>query len=48
MNTFPIPEIEEMNRRTRRIGLGVMGWADLLVQLGVRYDSTRRWTWPAG
>ena len=39
MNTFPIPEIEEMNRRTRRIGLGVMGWADLLVQLGVRYDS---------
>ena len=39
MNTFPIPEIEEMNRKTRRIGLGVMGWADLLIQLGIRYDS---------
>ncbi len=39
MNTFPIPEIEEMNRRTRRIGLGLMGWADMLIQMGIRYDS---------
>ena len=39
MNSFPIEEIGEMSRLTRRIGLGVMGWADLLVQLGIRYDS---------
>ncbi len=39
MNRFPIDEIAEMSRRTRRIGLGVMGWADMLVQLRIRYDS---------
>ena len=39
MNDYPIPEIDEMSRKTRRIGLGVMGFSDLLVQLGVRYDS---------
>ena len=39
MNKFPIPEIEEMSRKTRRIGLGVMGWADALIQIGIRYDS---------
>ena len=39
MNEYPIPEIAEMSRKTRRIGLGVMGWSDFLVQLGVRYDS---------
>ena len=39
MNEYPIPEIAEMSRKTRRIGLGVMGWSDLLIQMGIRYDS---------
>ena len=39
MNEYPIPEIADMSRRTRRIGLGVMGWSDLLIQMGIRYDS---------
>ncbi len=39
MNDYPIEEIARMSRDTRRIGVGVMGWADMLVQMGVRYDS---------
>jgi ribonucleoside-diphosphate reductase alpha chain len=39
MNNYPIEQIARMSRNTRRIGVGVMGWSDLLVELGVRYDS---------
>ena len=39
MNQYPIPEIAEMSKKTRRIGLGVMGFADFLVQMAVPYDS---------
>ena len=39
VNTFPLPELREMNLKTRRIGLGIMGWADALVDLTVPYDS---------
>ena len=38
-NNYPIEEIGKMSRSTRRIGLGVMGFSDLLVQMGIPYDS---------
>jgi ribonucleoside-diphosphate reductase alpha chain len=38
-NYYPFPEIEAATRRTRKIGLGVMGLADLLAKIGVAYDS---------
>ena len=39
VNSFPLAKLREVNLDTRRIGLGVMGWADSLVRLGLSYDS---------
>jgi ribonucleoside-diphosphate reductase alpha chain len=44
-NIYPIPEIEEATKRTRKIGLGVMGVHDALIMTGRAYDSLEGRTW---
>lgn len=39
VNPFPLPEIDKASKESRKIGLGIMGWADVLIKMKIPYDS---------
>ena len=39
VNKYPLPRIDELARGNRKVGLGVMGWADMLIKMDIGYDS---------
>ncbi len=45
---YPLHQITAITRANRKVGLGVMGLADMFIKLGVAYDSPRPWSWRTG